>query len=295
MKPLVLYCKSYSMDLRRVRRLAESVLRFNTENLPFYVSVPGADYALFRDHLDEFGVELLADEDIIRASSCIQPKRLAAMPGHLVQQVVKSEFWRLNLSEACLCLDSDSIFIRPFGTADYMAPDGTPYSVITEAHDMMELSLRHGNQRVIDNFQREARQVQDIFDRTGKAYSFGPMPMVWHRSVWESLEKNHLLPHGMSFADAIKQAPLESRWYGEALLKFKAVAVLPTEPFFKVYHHGWQLDHDRRRGVDHEQLGRLYSGVIYQSSWERNMDWPREGGHWASRLARRLRRAAGRF
>lgn len=85
----------------------------------------------------------------------------------------------------------------------------------------------------------------------------------------------------MSLLDAILLAPLESRWYGEALLRYQAIPLMPCQPLFKVYHYAWQLD-------------QLYSGVIYQSAWEREMDWPREGGNWSSRLARRLRRRLGR-
>jgi len=295
MKPLALYCKSYNTDLRRVVRLAQSIRQFNADQLPFHVSVPQAELPLFREHLSGLGVELLSDEEIIQASPRIDAEQVQRMPGSISQQVVKSEFWRLGGAPAYLCLDSDSIFIRPFHAADYLAPDGTPYSVINEAHDLLMMSLVRGKSQVIDNFHREAQQVQAIFGRAGKAYSFGPMPMVWHRAVWESLDQHYLQPHGMSFADAIAMAPLESRWYGEALLKYQAIAVLPTEPFFKVYHYAWQLDQDRRNGLGPETLARLYSGVIYQSSWEREMDWPREGGNWLSRAGRRLRRRLGRI
>ncbi len=295
MKPLALYCKSYSTDLRRVMRLAQSIRRFNTEQLPFHVSVPQAELPLFRDHLAGIGVELLADEDILRASPRIDLDQVAAMPGSLSQQVVKSEFWRLGLSESYLCLDSDSFFIRPFCTSDFLADDGSPYSVINEAHDLLALALARRKPQVIENFHREARQLQEIFCRKGKAYSFGPMPMVWHRRVWESLDQQYLQLKGMSFADAIQLAPLESRWYGEALLKYKAVPLLPTEPFFKVYHYAWQLDQDRRNGLDEDGLAQLYSGVIYQSSWERELDWPVEGGNWLSRAGRRIRRRLGRI
>lgn len=295
MKQLALYCKSYSTDLRRVMRLAESARRFNTDQLPFYVSVPQAELPLFREHLAGLGVDLLADEAILQASPRIDLTQVERMSGAVSQQVVKSEFWRLDLASAYLCLDSDSIFIRPFRTGDYLAPDGSPYSVINEAHDLLALSLARGKNQVLDNFQREATQVQDFFGRTGKAYSFGPMPLVWHRLVWESLDLQYLQPRGMSFADAIVQAPLESRWYGEAHLKYQAVPLLPAEPFFKVYHYAWQLDQDRRSGLGWSELARLYSGVIYQSSWEREMDWPSEGGNWLSRAGRRIRRRLGRI
>jgi hypothetical protein len=295
MKPLALYCKSYSTDLRRLVRLARSIQQHNLQGLPFYVSVPTSEIPLFQEHLHGLGVVLLADEAILEASPRIDMGQVRSMSGSLSQQVVKSEFWRMNFSDAYLCLDSDAVFIRPFGIEDFLASDGTPYSVINEAHDLLELVVAQGKPQVVHNFLREAHKVQTIFGRQGKAYSFGPMPMVWHRLVWESLDLNYLQPHAMSFADAILLAPLESRWYGEALLKYQAIAVLPSEPFFKVYHYAWQLDRDRKKKLGLAELTQLFSGVIYQSSWERDMDWPREGGNWMSHLGRSMRRRLGRI
>ncbi len=294
MHALSLYCKSFSTDLKRVVRLAESINRFNSDNLPFVVSVPRQELALFKEHLQGRHVTLLADDEIVRANRRLDSESVAQLPGNISQQIIKSEFWRLGLSDAYLCLDSDSVFIRPFHVSDYITADGTPYTVMNEAHDLLFDALTCGKVGVIGNFLREAQAVQGLFERRGKAYSFGPMPMVWHRAVWESLEAQYLAPRDMNFADAIKIAPLESRWYGEALLKYKAIPLMPTEPFFKVYHYAWQLDEDLRRHIGPDQLAQLYSGVIYQSSWEREMDWPQEGGSRLSWLARRLRRKLGR-
>lgn len=295
MKPFALYCKSYSTDLRRVIRLAQSIQRYNVEQLPFYVSVPQAELALFREHLAGLDAELLADEEIIKASPRIDPIQVQSMLGSVSQQVVKSEFWRLGLSTAYLCLDSDAVLIRPFGLADFMTPDGTPYTMLDEAHDLLEDAMRHKRERVVTAFTKEADQVQQLFGRAGRRYSFGPFPLVWHRAVWESLDRLFLQPRSMNFADAIALAPIESRWYGEALLAYRAVPLLPCQALFKVYHYAWQFDHDRRAGITSQKLARFYCGAIYQSAWEREMDWPNEGGHFFSRLGRKLRRAAGRI
>jgi|APLak6261689370_1056187.scaffolds.fasta_scaffold00005_10 hypothetical protein len=295
MKPFALYCKSYSTDLRRVIRLAQSIQRYNVEQLPFYVSVPQAELALFREHLAGLDAELLADEEIIKASPRINLEQLSRMPGSVAQQVVKSEFWRLGLSTAYLCLDSDAVLIRPFGLSDFMTSDGTPYTMLDEAHDLLEDALRHKRERVVAAYNKEADLVQQLFLRGGRRYSFGPFPLVWHRAVWESLDTRYLQPRGMSFADAIALAPIESRWYGEALLAYRAVPILPCQALFKVYHYAWQFDRDRRTGITSQQLAQFYCGVIYQSAWEREMDWPSEGGSWLSRAGRQLRRALGRI
>jgi hypothetical protein len=294
MLPLTLYCKSYSTDLRRLVRLAQSVEQFNTENIPFYVSVPEVELPLFKEHLSGLAVQLLADEEILQASPRINQQSVLSLRGGVLQQIIKSEFWRLNLSTSYVCLDSDAFFIRPFGQRVFLATDGFPYTMIDEAHDLLDDAMRHKRDRVIHDFNREADQFQQIFGRVGKRYSFGPFPVVWHRDVWSSLDDNYLKPREISFADAIVQAPIESRWYGEALLTWKSIPLHPSQALFKVYHYAWQFDQDRRRGIRNDQLAQSYCGVIYQSAWERDLDWPNEVGGPGSRLSRRLRRLLGR-
>lgn len=295
MKPLVLYCKSYCTDLKRVVRLAKSILEHNSEKIPFYVSVPHADIPLFHQHLNDLDVVLLSDESILDASPRVDSAQVRNMPGSMSQQVVKSEFWRLGLSKAYLCLDSDAIFIRPFGQVDFMAQNGTPYTMMDEAHELIDDALRQKKTRIVDAFCSEALLMQQLFRRSGRRYSFGPFPVVWHRAVWESLDTEYLKPKGLSFADAILQAPIESRWYGEALLAYNAVPLMPCQALFKVYHYAWQWDKDQRSGIDLNKLAEYYCGVIFQSAWERNMDWPKEGGNRLSRVGRRLRRRLGRI
>lgn len=81
MTPLVLYCKSYRTDLKRVVRLAHSVLKYNSDDLPFYVSVPQADLPLFQKHLTGLGVDLMTDEEIIHASPRIPAEQILQMSG----------------------------------------------------------------------------------------------------------------------------------------------------------------------------------------------------------------------
>lgn len=293
-KPLALYCKSYRIDLKRVVRLAKSIAHFNAENIPFYVSVPKSDTDLFNEHLTDFDVKIITDESIIRCNPRLNQAQINSLPGHISQQIVKSEFWRLRLSESYLCLDSDALFIRPFYQKDFLWNNEIPYTVMDEGREFLEESLMLGKDQVVSNYFLETKKIQSLFERTGKAYAFGPFPVLWHRSVWESLEMEYLQPRGMTFVDAILQAPLESRWYGEALLRYQAIPLMPCQPLFKVYHYAWQLDRDLRVHVGSDQLAQLYSGVIYQSAWEREMDWPSEGGNLSSKVARRLRRLLGR-
>lgn len=292
---IALYCKSYNVDVKRTRRLAESVQRFNAEDIPFFVSCPQKDFALFREFLSGLPVELILDEQIIRENPKIDPIKLATLHGNLSQQVVKSEFWRLGVSDAYACIDSDSMFIRPFYKHDFILDDGRPYTVIDEGHELLDLAIQTGRSHVVRHFMQEAEKFKKLFGRTGRCYSFGPNPPIWHRAVWESLDREFLTPQDMNFLDAILLEPIDLNWYGEALLRYQAIPLVPRQALFKVYHYAWQFDKDRRAGITHEELAQLYCGVIHQSAWDRQMDWPREAGSLGSRIARRLRRLLGRI
>ncbi|MBT0571781.1 hypothetical protein KIK84_15800 [Curvibacter sp. CHRR-16] len=294
MRPFVLYCKSYSTDVKRVARLAKSIAQFNVDSIPFYVSVPQADMTLFEKYLAGHDVHIISDESIIECNPAIDPKKLTQIPGSLSQQVVKSEFWRLNISIAYLCLDSDCIFIRPFRQDEFITPEGTPYTIIDEAHDILYPALSQRKNSIIENFRRESLDVQKEFGRNGKHYSFGPNSPIWDRRVWLSLAENYINPRKISFLDLIIKSGNEQRWYGEALLKYKAIDLLPSQPIFKMYHYAWQMKFDKRIHINEDALKIIYCGVVYQSSWEREMDWPSEGGSSLSKLGRRIRRALGR-
>lgn len=293
--PFALYCKSYRTDLRRVVRLAESISCFNADQIPFYVSVPRADADLFRSHLADHDVTVIEDEAIIASNPRIRFETIRDLSGSISQQIVKSEFWRLGLTDSYICLDSDAIFIRPIRQTEFLTEQHIPYTVVDEGHEFLESALHARKIKIIDAFRSIASQIQALFERQGRMYSFGPFPVLWHRAVWESLEQNFLLPRHMNLCDAIAMAPAESHWYGEALLKFRAIPLAPCQPLFKVYHYAWQFDQDRKRGLTYDHLAQLYSGVILQSAWERELDWPQEGGGLGSRLARRLRRKLGRI
>jgi len=292
---IVLYCKSYRTDLKRTCRLAQSIVEFNAERIPFYISTPKEDLDLFKEHLSGLQVNFIDDESIIRANPRIDAQQIALLPGGKSQQIVKSEFWRLRVSDSYVCLDSDSFFIRPFGRRAFLSEDGTPYTIINEGLDILDFALRIGKTRIIDEFFRESESFKEIFERTGPAFSYGPNPLIWDKAVWESLDREFLTPRGMSFLDAILLNPLEANWYGEALLKYKAIPIIPRQSLFKVYHYAWQYDLDKKNKITTQELARLYCGVIHQSAWDRQMDWPREAGSLGSRIARRLRRLLGRI
>jgi hypothetical protein len=272
MKALVLYCKSWRQDVLRARRLAQSVERFNREKLELHLSAPGADLPLFRRQLAGIPHVLHSDEDIVRRNPRLTLARVASMPGYRSQQVVKSEFWRLGLCENYVCLDSDSYFIRDFGTADFLTPDGTPYTVMHEGKDFLQYLVNIGKQKYVDHASDETRRFAEEFPGVESRYRFGPTPVIWSRRVWAALDEQILQPRGLSFADAIVRFPSELHWYGGALLTCHPFAIVPREPLFRLYGYIEEYWRARRLGETDATLRGNFLGVTRQSSWDKAGD-----------------------
>lgn len=267
MSNISIFCKSYRNDLERAVAMAESVRRFNRDSLPLYISVPKDDLALFRDRIGVSDVIWLSDDDIINANSAIDLKTYKALPGHLSQQIVKAEFWRINPAENYLCIDSDCIFIRDFYANDFVAESGNAYTVLHEGKEFSHFCLTHDLQWVMEEFNIIQKKFCEYFGRQGPAYNFGPFPVIWNAKVWRSLEHDVLIPDNLTILDAINRHSSEAFWYGETLLKLKPIPVLPREPLFKAYLFFEEYEQDVRVGADETILAQNYLGIVYQSNW----------------------------
>jgi hypothetical protein len=289
MDNIALLCKSFRDDVKRAVRLARSITTFNSEKLAFYMSVPAQDLPLFQKELAGIDVQLMGDEEIVKANPAIDLNEFVGMPGGLSQQVVKSEFWRLGVSENYVCLDSDCYFLRSFGANDFVARDGTPYTVMTESKELLYFADIAGLSKIGPDRERDCKEIMSLFGRQGPLWDFGPIPVVWSAKVWRDLDENYLKPKGMSFVDAIQQHPGELRWYGEALLAYRSIPLLPVEPLFRCYHYEEQYYFWRRAGETDELLARHYLGVCRQSNWDKDLDLEKRFRF--SKLRRRIKRA----
>ena len=257
MKVLALYCKSYRNDLERVKKLADSIERYNQDNLPFYISVPTQDYTLFKDAKIP-ATDLLVDEDIYQAEG----------RGWIQQQIVKSNFWRLNLSENYVCLDSDSYFIKPFKESDFIAYEDVPYTVMHEQKELFEWADKNLHFDPQEGFNKEKDDVMALFNREyKKRWDFGPSPTIWSKKVWLALEESYIKPNNLSFEKLIEFCPSEFTWYGEALLAFRPFEILPVQPLFKVFHYPGQFIQAKQQGYTEQIYAKNYYGIILQSNF----------------------------
>ena len=290
MKDIVLYCKSYNRDVLRAAKLVESIRKHNPSNLPFYLSCPSTDLSLFKDVIGSDGVTFLTDEEIIAVNAAIDMDTFHALPGALSQQVVKSEFWRLGICENYLCLDSDSYFIRDCHKSDFITPSGVPFTVMNESLELRLFGALHRHEKIARNIDADCQAIMNIFERSGRHYDFGPLPVVWSRRVWSDLAEKFLQSKGMNFLDAIVLFPSEMRWYGEALLHFRSIELWPIETLFRCYHYEDQYRNARKSGESDEVLSKVYLGVCVQSNWHKSLDYGDVRKSVLSRFVRALKR-----
>lgn len=300
-----LFCKSYLGDLQRVKNLWASIQAHNKDNIPFFISVPHKERAVFESEIkDERGViNWISDEEIVLLNPSSQAiNNYNTWDGRLSQQVIKSEFWRVIEDKglgSCsyLCIDSESVFIRDFYLSNFMFSITTPYTVLHQNKDLIQLALNKKISKVAQNFFLESEKLKSIFNRIGPNYDFGPTPVIWSSEVWKSLEQNYLHSNNMSIWDAIKKMPSELRWYGEALLKYRKIDLHPIEPIFRVYHYNWQYFHLKQSGETEENLRENYLGLLLQSNWNFKLDYGYQAQRKSllSRLNMHLKQYLARF
>ena len=290
MKDFVLYCKSYSRDFLRLKRLFHSVNQFNADVLPFYISTPSCDQDLLVQTLGSEGYLWVADEDIVLANPKASLESYQKMPGGLSQQIIKSEFWRLGFAENYLCLDSDSFFIRDFHQSDFLSENNVPYTVLHQNKELFQLAINRGQDAVESDLRVEAERVKTLFERKGPNFYCAPAPFIWSSKVWHSLDQNLLRPKGITIWEFINPEYPETLIYGETLLKYRAIPLIAIEPLFRTYHYDWQYFLLRRLGETQSKLRQNYLGVIFQSAWDADLTLGQPLKSLPSRLLKKMKR-----
>jgi hypothetical protein len=262
MNELIVYCKSYNKDVNRAKVLWESVQRHNVEKLPFYISVPSEDVPLFKNTLGTDGYTLITDEEILEEK---------LVQSWVTQQTIKSSFWRLGLCHNYLMVDSDSFFIKSFRLKDFIfdAENHVPYTVIHEQKDLFSWTAKNIGLLGFDpqlSFAECRVAIQELFNRTGRLYDFGPGPIIWSSLVWQSLDEKYLKPNDIKLGDLINTVSSEFTWYGEWLLTDKTIPIWPIEPIFKFLHYMQEYQEYKNSGYTEEHWARNYFGIVMQSS-----------------------------
>lgn len=268
MENIVLYCKSYKGDVERVKKLKDSIEKYNKDNIPFYVSCPKEDKQIFKDILGTENYILVNDEDIYEL--------INRLDGWRSQQLVKSFFHKLKVTKNYFCLDSDAYFIKDFYISDFIAEGDTPYTLIHENKELQQYrKLFHNSSFQTCGYAKAVRSYRDVFGSSyKKVYDYGPNPYIWSCKVWEHFENNYLNANEISYENF--QIHMEHQYgiqmreactYGEYLLATRVIDIIPTCPFFKVYHWQEMVDFEKKNNIFNEDiLKESYLGIIYQSN-----------------------------
>ncbi len=292
---IVLYSCTFSKDLNRTLRMIKSIKKHNKEKIPLYISVPEDEVALFKKNILDNFVTVFSELDILKKNPKIDLDKIYSIRGGLRQQVIKSEFWRLGISDNYLVIDADCIFLRDFYIADFIVKDEIPYSIIHEGKDVLISTDKFGPKKNRQNFLNDRNPIQAALGRSGITYDYGYAPFLWSKKVWESFDMHYLTPKNMSFLDAVLKVGSEFTWYGESLMKYQAIPIFPREQLFKHYHYEHQMWLDLAAGYTEQCISKSSLGVVYQSNWQTWEDFGESKRNILSRTLRRCKRQLKKY
>jgi hypothetical protein len=241
MEKIVLYIKTYRPDFERVQMLLRSIEQYNTDNIPVYISVNDPDYKFFKNNLSG-SFTLFRDSDIVVSKM---------KDGWRHQAIVKPHLYRANICENYLCVDSDSVFIRPFTRSDFMYDNNTPYTIMHENKTFMDMLEILGMDSATIFHINALKSIRQRFGTHGKLWDYGPNPHLWSTKVWQHFIEVYLAAENHTFESFYREMelsalPHEAAIYGEYLLKTRLIDILPIEGFFKVYHYKEQFEMEEK-------------------------------------------------
>jgi len=271
-EPLVIVIKSYHNDVNRVYRLIKSIESFNVDDIPVYICIPENDRQLFKTKVGEKNICYISDESILELTLKVTKTKELKQSGGILQQIVKSEVWRLNICENYLLIDSDSYFIKPFHRHDFIWKESFPYTIMNEGRHQRDWAARSHNEKYLKQYDELRQKATKLFNRKGPLFDFAPTPCIWSCKVWQALYEKVAASQQMSFFDQILQFPCETQWYGEFLLFDQTIPIIPREPLFKVWGYSDQYNEGMSLGETDEVLAKNYLGVVEQSNWSKTLD-----------------------
>lgn len=262
---IALLLKSYAGDLEYAKRLVESFKLFNADGLTLHCVVPAADLPLFAP-FGSSSVVVTPEEDV-SGPHLIDRSIGGLRVGYANQEIVKLSFWESGLAANYFCVDSDAVFLRPFGVSDFMRDATTPYTVLVEDKDLKTEPTyyrQHWQGR-----EEAIRRIMDFVELDDPIMRTSHGHQVFSSVVLESFVRDFLTPRGWSYADAIDASPYEFSWYAMWLQKSKVIPIHQREPFVKVYHDEEQHLAAILSGIGPEDLARAYVAVVVNSNYSR--------------------------
>lgn len=262
MRDLALFVKSYRRDHRLIERLLASTAAHNSERLPVFVTVPSEDLRVFTPLVRSFpDVTLIADEYFHIPG--ITDKIWHFGPGYIAQQLIKLSVHELNEARNYVMLDSDSYFIRDFSAADFLAPDGVGFTVVSPDSDL-------NADPAYDRF-RAARREKIALIASRLGVDTWALATCHNNAIFQDVVLRSLAgwraSEGLSLLDMMRIAPVEFTWYHLFLQRHHPDLIHKIEPFIKMVHTRSEYRRLVKAGFSHDSLARSYLGACLNSGW----------------------------
>ena len=266
MNQISLMLRSYADDFAYADRLVQSFHKYNADGLTLFIVVSQADMPLFEQLTSDDVVVL---DDLPLAHYFTDHEIHGIRPGYINQEIVKLAFWELGLSKNYFCIDSDAVFLRDFTAEDFIAADGTPFSVLVEDKELLV------EPRYFTNFwqsrQSHLNRIAEELGLSARLLLTCHGHQIFSSEVLRSFRDNFLQPRGWSYLDALRVSPYEFTWYNYWLQKDQTIPIKIREPLVKVFHHeGHHLEY-LLRGVRPDDIARGYLAVVVNSNYSRDL------------------------
>lgn len=266
---LVLFCKTYNGDFERFKILKESIDKFNQDNIPFYVVCPKKDIELFlsiKNNNEKYDYVVVSDEKILSMDTDHEQN-------WYTQQIIKFNFYKLNVCEHYLILDSDCYFIKNFYIKDFLLNNKIPYMTFTEpskGHDSWFTQVmgyfKDGEEEKINI------KAKEFIGREGKRFAL-QLPCIFSKAVLEDMEENFLKKKNLTYNDLIKIHPFEFEWYGDYLIKYKPIQYEVCSPFFVSFYSHTFYQICRYLGFTEEIFAKYWFGLIMHEGWVKDLKY----------------------
>lgn len=261
-KNFAMYCKSYSGDYDAVKQMLGSFHQYNITKIHMYLSVPESELEIFRE-FETDTVTIISDESYAGKYMAMEPINNFAI-GYMNQEICKLNFWRTKLCDNYLVVDSDAVFIRNFCTADFMADEKTPYTVLVQDKD---LNIEPEYQEFWDQRQEAIQKIYMAVGLDDRRYRTCHNMQIMNAKVLKSLYTDFMLPNKYNYCDLMKIAPFEFTWYNAWFQKCGIIPEIQIEPLFKMFHIPFQYNICRVSNINISDMTRSYVGIVLNGNW----------------------------
>lgn len=264
--PLALMLKSYRGDFEYAQQLITSFHRHNPEQLPLVCVVPPEDLDLFAP-LGSSTVTLLG-ETVFHPYFTHEDVH-GIRPGYINQEIVKLAFWELGIAESYFCIDSDAVIVRDLRTTDFLASDGTPYTVLVEDNEL-KVEPRYFRE-YWDSREKSLHRIAEAVGLHDPVLRTCHGHQIMSATVLADFVERFLRPRNWTYLDALRVSPYEFSWYNFWLQAHTPIAVHAREPLVKVFHHEGQHLEYILRGITTEDMSRGYLAAVINSNYARDL------------------------